>query len=105
MTDIQEDPTDLAHQYVKAAEALCREQKLFLGTGNALDVLDRIVATAIIAAEQRGEERERARCAKVAEQSFTIDTVNKTAKGKPYLTGEAAICAGRRIADAILKTG
>lgn len=61
MTTIPDDVTDLAHQYVKHAEELCRELKLFLGTGNALDVLDRVVAKAILAAEKRGEERERAK--------------------------------------------
>ncbi|TPM58955.1 hypothetical protein FJ959_08760 [Mesorhizobium sp. B2-2-4] len=44
---------------------------------------------------------ERKRCADIARSRFTIETVIKTAKGEPYLTGKAAIYAAERIADAI----
>lgn len=71
---------------------------------NGVDAaLRKDIKDAILAAEKRGEERERERCAKIAEQKFNIDTVGKNAKGKPYQTGSVAINAAGRIAAAIRK--
>lgn len=44
---------------------------------------------------------EREECAKVAEQRFTLDSVLKTSKREPYLTGKAAIHAAKVIASSI----
>ncbi|MDI6026769.1 hypothetical protein QBK99_11260 [Corticibacterium sp. UT-5YL-CI-8] len=52
------------------------------------------------AEKARAEERER--CAETARNRFTIDRVVKNKAGKPYLTGEAAIYAGKQIAAAIM---
>lgn len=65
MSEIPDDVTQQAHDVVRAAQADCREMKLLLGTGSALDLLEKHIAIAILAAEQRGAERERERVAAV----------------------------------------
>jgi len=40
-------------------------------------------------------------CAKIAEEEFTADSVNKNTRGKAYVSGEVAIYSGKRIAQAI----
>jgi hypothetical protein len=44
---------------------------------------------------------ERERCAKVAEDQFTKESVQKNAKGEPYDSGKIAIYASQRIAFVI----
>lgn len=42
------------------------------------------------------------RAAEIARSTFTESTVRLNKRGRPYLSGSAAICAARRIATAIL---
>lgn len=60
-----------------------------------------VLARAIMAAEKRGEEREREACAVVAEKRYTLDSVNKKPNGQPYAAGGFAIHAAAQIAAAI----
>jgi hypothetical protein len=60
-----------------------------------------IIARAIMAA--KAEEREA--CAQVAENRFTLDTVNKNKAGKPYASGEVSIYVARIITAAIRNRG
>lgn len=86
MSDIPEDILEAAMEALKAARPAYDSQDQY-------DAHWESVARAILV--------ERERCAELARSRFTLETVVKNTKGRPYATGQAAIYAARAIAAAI----
>lgn len=82
---LMEIPEDVIKAATELQDMVDRDPKAYL----AFDVA--VLATLL----------ERERCAQIAEERFTIDSVLKTTKGEPYITGSAAIYAATIIAGAI----
>ena len=95
MTEIQADVKEAARAALSAA---LRDPRVGFAIkacmiGGAYDAFTAAIEQAIT------DERER--CAEIAEQRFTKESIAKNTKGEPYITGSAAIYAAERIAAAI----
>lgn len=71
--EIPQEVLRIAQATQDAAEAECIAESYVygFGTGNAKTVLDQHIARALMSAEQRGAEKEREACARVAEKVET----------------------------------